>query len=110
MNADGDVFSVTEANTRESTNGKIPEGLPGSKTMACMEKDSRNLGDPTCSPKRKPTGTPTQSKKRMADGKWGVGLVHSTPRTGELFTWGRDQQTYAARKGNMVWTAGLEKP
>ena len=28
-NADGDVFSVTEANTRESTNGKIPEGLSG---------------------------------------------------------------------------------
>ncbi len=81
---------------------------PGSKTMAFMEKDSRNLGDPTCSQRRKPTGTPTQSKKRMTDGKWGVGLVHSTPRTGEPFTWGRDQQTYVARKGNMDRTAGLE--
>lgn len=44
MNADGDVVNVTEANTRESSNGKIPEGLPGSERVGCVESDARNLG------------------------------------------------------------------
>ncbi len=26
--------------------GEIPEGLSGSKDMACMERRNRNLGDP----------------------------------------------------------------
>jgi hypothetical protein len=43
-NADGDVFNVTEANTEESTSGKIPEGLSGSENVACMERSARNLG------------------------------------------------------------------
>jgi len=39
------VFNVTEVNTKESL-GEIPEGLPGSENMACMERSIRNLGDP----------------------------------------------------------------
>ena len=29
--------------------GEIPEGLPGSKSMACIERSTRNLGDPSAS-------------------------------------------------------------
>ena len=37
-------FSL-ETNTKESL-GRDSGGLPGSKSMACIERNSRNLGDP----------------------------------------------------------------
>ena len=30
--------------------GEIPEGLPGSESVACNERSVRNLGDPVASP------------------------------------------------------------
>ena len=45
------------------------------------------------------TGKAGQSKKRKADGiHQGFGFIHSTPRAGKPFTWGRDGQKYAACK------------
>ena len=37
----------------------------------------------------------------------GFGFIHSTPRTGKPFTWGRDGQKYAACKGNQCRTCWI---
>jgi len=34
---------------QRNRNGEIPEGLPGSKSVACSERSVRNLGDPFAS-------------------------------------------------------------
>ncbi len=54
-------------------------------------------------------GRSIQSKKRTAKCLQEFGSTHSTLRTGEPFTWGRGRQIYAARKGNIIRTAGLEE-
>jgi hypothetical protein len=48
-NADGDGFKGTEANTERIDKGKFLTGLPGSKNVACMERSTRNFGDPSSS-------------------------------------------------------------
>lgn len=74
--------------TQRNRKGKIPVGLPGSEDVACMERSTKNLGDPgdSC---MKMTGKPIQSIKRTAEDFQGVGLTHITLRTGKPFTWGR---------------------
>jgi hypothetical protein len=63
----GDGFNVSEASTEES-NGEIPEGLPGSKSVACSERSIRNLGDPSTSTDLPIDGRTAQSQKRLSDG------------------------------------------
>ena len=46
--------------------GKIPEGLPGSESVACRERSVRNLGDPATSPKKR--GKTHQPKEERLKG------------------------------------------
>lgn len=75
--------------------GEIPEGPSGSSQgVVCMQRSIGNLGGPANSRTR--SGVPVRFRVGMssrkgetADGSRGVGLPHSTLRTGEPSTWGR---------------------
>ena len=71
-NAVGDGFNVSEASTEES-NGEIPEGLPGSKSVACSERSIRNLGDPSTSSDLPIGGRAVQSQKGCPTGQQSEG-------------------------------------
>ncbi len=47
--AGGDDVRKSEAYTKGSIFGEIPEGLPGSESMARRKRSVRNLGDPRVS-------------------------------------------------------------
>ena len=76
--------------TQRNRVGEVPEGLPGStKSVACVERNVENLGDPIgswafCALVQYTTkgvqvgGTETPSRK--AEGSQGVGSVHNTQR------------------------------
>ena len=78
---------TSRQSTQRNRIGEVSEGLSGSETVACMERNSRNLGDPDSSDRQ--VGKFNQSKKRKADSYQGVGLTHITLRTGKPATWGR---------------------
>ena len=63
----GDGVNVPEASTEES-NGEIPEGLPGSESVACSERSIRNLGDPSTSSGLLARCRTVQSQKGCHDG------------------------------------------
>lgn len=56
----------------------MPEGLSGSKDVACMERSAKNLGEPVDSCRY--VGRAIQSKKRTLDDLQAVGLPDSTLR------------------------------
>ena len=62
--------------TQRDRNGEIPEGLPGSESVARRKRDARNLGGPMVSHVRV-GGT---NERRTSDGPWGVRSLHSTLR------------------------------
>lgn len=64
----GDGVNVSEASTEES-NGEIPEGLPGSESVACSERSVRNLGDPSTSSGLLARGRTVQSQKGCPTGE-----------------------------------------
>ena len=46
LNAAGDDVEKSEPNTEETAQGEVTEELPGSKSVARAEEDTRNWGDP----------------------------------------------------------------
>ena len=48
-NAGGDDVSVTEPNNETTVRGEVVENLPGSKSVARVEGDTRNWGGPSAS-------------------------------------------------------------
>ena len=42
-----DVFTHTEGNTAETGMGQVWEAFPGSESMACPQRNTMNVGDPT---------------------------------------------------------------
>ena len=74
IKAVGDGVNVLEASTEES-NGEIPEGLPGSKSVACSERSIRNLGDPSTSSGLLARGRTVQSLKGCRDGFEGSQII-----------------------------------
>ena len=72
INAVGDGFNVSEDSTEES-NGVIPEGLPGSKNVACSVRSIRNLVDPSTSSDLPIGGRTVQSQKGCPTGQQSEG-------------------------------------
>jgi hypothetical protein len=61
IDADGNVFNVTEASTKESS-GQDSRGLPGSESVACIKRRARNLGDPFISRPQGWVGLPNRKE------------------------------------------------
>jgi hypothetical protein len=82
--ASGDGVLLSESKTNPSVKGKDGEGLPGSKSVARAEGNTRNEGDPK-SPCR--TNCESQAgreaqRQGVPSGPSGVGLVHSSQQQG----------------------------
>nr|OZC13354.1 hypothetical protein SPSIL_55140 [Sporomusa silvacetica DSM 10669] len=104
--AGGDMVINMEATMREIANGEISGSLPGSKSMVCVERITRNLGGPVAPAT---VGRDIRNESQGAHMPQEFGPVHSTPKTGEPSTWGRDWQGYAACKGNIIRTRRVGK-
>ena len=79
IDAAGDGVGIPEPNTEETAKGKVTEGLPGSKSVACAEDDTRNWGDPENSRRTNCEGQAGRESQRQGgtpDGTQGVGSVH----------------------------------
>ena len=76
FNAVGQGVILSETNTKEP-HGKVLEGLSGSKSVACVERNVGNLGGlkgSCANRKEKPT------QRRFSGYSWGVRSFHSTLR------------------------------
>ena len=76
IKAVGESVILFEATTKEPLS-KVPEGLPGSKSVVCAERKVSNLGDPlsSCFVRK---DTPTQRRPSGNSGE--VRSFHNTPR------------------------------
>jgi RNA-directed DNA polymerase len=82
--ASGDALLLAVSETESFARGKEEEGLPGSKSVARAEGDTRNEGDPE-SPCR--TNCESQAgrgaqRQEAPSGAPGVGLAHNSPPQG----------------------------
>ena len=100
----GTVSTMPEPNTETTAKGEGVEGLPGSKSVARVEGDTRNEGDPErpCRTNCEGQAGKEAQRQEAQPGAPGVGLVHSSssrraqsPEAGR-----RGQQSNAARTGN----------
>ena len=84
IDANGDGVKMSEPNTETTVQGEVVEDLPGSKSVARAEGDTRNEGGPE-SPCRTnyegQTGKEAQRQEAPPDTP-GVGLVHSSQQPG----------------------------
>jgi hypothetical protein len=71
--------------------GEIPEGLPGSESVACSERGVRNLGGPSASSALPSGGRAVQPKEGcpMGKGSEGSQIISYYSETVTPVTWGR---------------------
>ena len=84
IDANGDGVKMSEPNTETTVQGEVVEGLPGSKSVARAEGDTRNEGgpeSPCCTNYEGQTGKEAQRQEAPPDTP-GVGLVHSSQQQG----------------------------
>jgi hypothetical protein len=83
QDASGDGVIISEPKTETTAQGEGVAGLPGSKSVARAEGDTRNRGGPRLSRRTNcasQAGMPFRRQGERAKAVWGVGSVHS--RTG----------------------------
>jgi RNA-directed DNA polymerase len=82
--ASGDDVLLSESKTNLSAQGKDGEGLPGSESVARMEGNTRNEGDPKspCRTNYEGQAGREAQPKEVPPGVSGVGLVHSSQQQG----------------------------
>lgn len=80
------MFNVTEVNTKESLKVRFRRACRGQRTWHVWREVS---GTWETLPVPAKSGKSYQSKKRKAEDHQGVGLTHSTPRTGKPTTRGK---------------------
>jgi len=106
--ASGDDVLLSESKTNSSAKGKDREGLPGSKSVARTEGNTRNEGDPKSPCRTNYEGQAGREAQRqeVPPGAWGVGLVHNSqpqgasPEAGE----GANRSTQSAQATRTVRT------
>ena len=106
--ASGDDVLLSESKTNSSAKGKDREGLPGSKSVALTEGNTRNEGDPKSPCRTNYEGQAGREAQRqeVPPGAWGVGLVHNSqpqgasPEAGE----GANRSTQSAQATRTVRT------
>ena len=104
-----DTILTVELKTGGAAIGKAPTGLPGSKSVAREERTVRNQGDPAI-PRRTnyegQAGRQAQRQEGQAEGKPGVGSLHSSagqPRlSGADVREGGDRTTQSAQATSAV--------
>ena len=81
-NASEEAVNADELKTEASVKGEDVEGLPGSKSVARDEGDTRNEGDPESPCRTNYEGQAGREAQRQEtlSGDSGVGLAHSTQR------------------------------
>jgi hypothetical protein len=80
LNASGEAVNSAEPRTDGTAKGEVPEGSPGSKSVARTEGDARNEGGPESTSRTNyegPAGTEAHRQEASPD-TLGVGWVHST--------------------------------
>ena len=106
--ASGDGVLLSESQTNPSVKGKDGEGLPGSKSVARAEGNTRNEGDPKSPCRTNYEGQAGREAQRQGKppGDSGVGLVHrsqqqgASPQAGE----GTNRSTQSAQATRTVRT------
>jgi hypothetical protein len=80
--AGGDVVCLTEPNRKATASGEVVDHLPGSKSVARVEGDTRNWGGPESSCRTNCEGQAGREAQRQAalPDTPGVGFVHSSQR------------------------------
>jgi len=108
--ADGDAVIPAEPNTGAPALGEGETGLPGSKSVACAEGVSRNLGGPTDSRRTNyggQAGRSTQRQGARPEEKSGFRSAHSSPEQGQSGPdsgEGADKTTQPAKETGSVRT------
>ena len=95
QDASGDGVIISEPKTETTAQGEGVAGLPGSKSVARAEGDTRNRGGPRESRRTNcasQAGMPFRRQGEAAEAIWGVGSAHSrtgasAPRPKGLTTW-----------------------
>jgi group II intron reverse transcriptase/maturase len=108
LNASGEAVNMVEPKTETTANGEVVKGLPGSKSVARAEGDTRNEGDleSTCRTNyESQAGTEAQRQEALTDPP-GVGSAHSIPRQGASpdLGEGADRTTQSAQATSAVRT------
>ena len=102
--AGGDRVICLEPNKKETAKGEVSGSLPGSKSVARAEDETRNLGDPADarrSNRGNQVGRQAQRQEESAESKPGVRSLHSNPEIGlRLSTGRRERHLNAVRIGN----------
>jgi hypothetical protein len=83
IDASGDGVEIPEPNTEGTATGEVTKELPGSKSVARDEDDTRNWGDPENSRRTNCEGQAGRESQRQGgtpDGTQGVGSAHSSSR------------------------------
>ena len=102
-NAGGDGFSVPVPNIEASVKGEGVAGLPGSKSVAHTEANTRNRGGPesSCRTNYECQAGRAAQRQGVSSDSPGVGLACSIPWQGASpDTGGRSQQVDEAHTGN----------
>jgi len=100
-NAGGDVVLYTEPNMCAADKGEVGHNLPGSKSVARAEGDTRNWGGPESSCRtnyESQAGKDPQNKAVSSEDTQGVRLAHSTAEASE----GADTLTQSAKATSPV--------
>lgn len=85
LDADGDGVDYSASETDLAATGKAKEGLPGSKSVASVEGNARNEGDPgsPCRTKYEGQAGREAQRQEVPPGIPGVGSAHSIQQQGE---------------------------
>ena len=104
-----DAIQLAELNTAGAATGKASVDLPGSQSVAREERIVRNQGDPAISRRtnyENQAGRPAQRPEGPAEGKPGVGSLHSSAgqprRAGADVREGGDRTTQSAQATSAV--------
>jgi len=110
LSAGGDRVICLEPNKKETDKGEVSRSLPGSKSVARAEDETRNLGDPAAARRSNngnQAGRQTQRQEESAQRRPGVRSFHSNPGTGPRGLppeEGSDTSTQSAQETSSVRT------
>ena len=113
--AGGEGFRTSVPNTKGTVQGEVPEGLPGSKSVASEERVCGNLGDPAISRRsncENPPGQPWQRQEARLRNGAGVRSACSSPEQsreiGTDSSEGADTNTQPAKETGPARRAGKD--
>ena len=110
LDAGGDGVQSPQPNMKETVKGKVSDSLPGSKSVARVESDDRNLGDPETLRRTNygnQAGRGDQRQEDRPENDPGVRSVHSSSQQGPRgpeASEGADNATQPAKETKAVRT------